>query len=350
MRSVLDYFIEATGVDDQLFVVGELRAADRHRHAGRQPAQHRHPAAARPDPGSRLQGPAVAARRRRRHLRQGQLRRRPVLGRSRHLQGQGRHREVLRLPLQGRPEVAGLVRAGEFRGSRLRSAEDLGRAAGADRPDRRRRRHAVVHRARLGRRHRLAGDRLGRGHHAAHRSRPRSTTSGRATRSRSTTRRSSNALQIFAEIATNDKYVDGGKAAVAATDFRDSPKGLFGIAAEVLPAPPGLVHLLLLPGGHEARRGRRLLLPAADGCRSPNSASRCSAPARCSPSPRIPRRRAPSSSSSKMPLAHEIWMAQSGLLTPLKTRQQGRLRQRAAEEAGRDPASTPRPSASTART
>ena len=105
--------------DDQLFVVGELRAADRHRHAGRQPAQHRHPAAARPAPGSGVQGPAGAARRRRRHLRQGQLRRRPVLGRPRHLQGQGRHREILRLPLQGRPEVAGLVRAGEFRGSRL---------------------------------------------------------------------------------------------------------------------------------------------------------------------------------------------------------------------------------------
>ena len=39
---------------DQLFVVGELRAADRHRHAGRQPAQHRRAAAARPAPGSRL--------------------------------------------------------------------------------------------------------------------------------------------------------------------------------------------------------------------------------------------------------------------------------------------------------
>ena len=65
VRSVLDYFTEATGVDDQLFLVRELRAADRHRHAGRQPAQHRHPAAARPDPGSGLQGPADAARRRR---------------------------------------------------------------------------------------------------------------------------------------------------------------------------------------------------------------------------------------------------------------------------------------------
>ena len=37
------------------------------------------------------------------------------------------------------------------------------------------------------------------------------------------------ALDIFAEIATNDKYVDGGAAAVAATDFRDSPKGLFAV-------------------------------------------------------------------------------------------------------------------------
>ena len=37
------------------------------------------------------------------------------------------------------------------------------------------------------------------------------------------------ALDLFASIATNDKYVDGGAAAVAATDFRDSPKGLFDI-------------------------------------------------------------------------------------------------------------------------
>ena len=65
-------------------------------------------------------------------------------------------------------KIARLVRAGEFRGRRLRSAEDHGRAEGADRADRRRRRHAVVHRPRFRRRHRLAGDRLGRRHHAAH--------------------------------------------------------------------------------------------------------------------------------------------------------------------------------------
>ncbi|WP_054309326.1 ABC transporter substrate-binding protein [Mesorhizobium sp. 1M-11] len=37
------------------------------------------------------------------------------------------------------------------------------------------------------------------------------------------------ALDIFAKIATDDKMVDGGAAAVAATDFRDSPKGLFAV-------------------------------------------------------------------------------------------------------------------------
>ncbi|MDW6025701.1 ABC transporter substrate-binding protein [Mesorhizobium sp. BAC0120] len=38
-----------------------------------------------------------------------------------------------------------------------------------------------------------------------------------------------NALTIFAKIATDDQMVDGGAAAVAATDFRDSPKGLFTV-------------------------------------------------------------------------------------------------------------------------
>ena len=168
VRSVLEYFIDGDRGDDQLFLVRELRAADRHRHAGRQPAQYRDPPAAGPAPGPGLQGPPDAARRRCRDLRQGQLRRRPVLGRSRHLQGQGRHVEVFRIPLQGRPEVAGLVRAGEFRGGRLRSSQDLGRHDEAVRADRGRWRRAVVHRAGLRRRHRLAGDRLGRGHHAAH--------------------------------------------------------------------------------------------------------------------------------------------------------------------------------------
>ncbi|MEK1870046.1 MAG: ABC transporter substrate-binding protein, partial [Ensifer adhaerens] len=37
------------------------------------------------------------------------------------------------------------------------------------------------------------------------------------------------AIEIFGKIATDDKMVDGGAQAVAATDFRDSPKGLFSV-------------------------------------------------------------------------------------------------------------------------
>ena len=74
----------------------------------------------------------------------------------------------LRLPLQDRREVPRLVLARELRGRRLRGADDHGGAEGADRADRRRRRHAVVHRPRFGRRHRLAGDRLDRRPHAPH--------------------------------------------------------------------------------------------------------------------------------------------------------------------------------------
>ncbi len=85
---------------------------------------------------------------------------------------------AVRLPLQGRREVAGLVQPRQLCRCGLRSAHHDGRADRAERADRRRWRHAVVHRPGVGRRDRLAGDRLGRGHHAALRSRPMSMTSG----------------------------------------------------------------------------------------------------------------------------------------------------------------------------
>ncbi len=45
----------------------------------------------------------------------------------------------------------------------------------------------------------------------------------------------------------NDKYVDGGSRAVAATDFRDSPKGMFSSPAKCYFAPPSVVHTEFLP-------------------------------------------------------------------------------------------------------
>ncbi|MBU0584472.1 MAG: ABC transporter substrate-binding protein [Alphaproteobacteria bacterium] len=126
------------------------------------------------------------------------------------------------------------------------------------------------------------------------------------------------ALQIFADIATNDKYVDGGAAAVAATDFRDSPKGLFsippkcymhrqasfissffpegtelGVDADFFYLPPFASHADL---GNPVLGGGTLFSITKD-----SKAARAFI------------------DFLKMPLAHEIWMAQSGLLTPLKT-------------------------------
>jgi alpha-glucoside transport system substrate-binding protein len=57
---------------------------------------------------------------------------------------------------------------GKLRRCRLRSARDHGRAEGADRPDGRRWRDAVVHRSGFRRRDRLAGYRLGGRHASAH--------------------------------------------------------------------------------------------------------------------------------------------------------------------------------------
>jgi alpha-glucoside transport system substrate-binding protein len=127
-----------------------------------------------------------------------------------------------------------------------------------------------------------------------------------------------NALTIFAGIATNAKYVDGGVAAVSATDFRDSPKGLFtvppkcymhrqasfissffgdgvklGEDADFFYLPPMAAHADL---GNPVLGGGTLFSITKD-----SKAARAFI------------------EFLKMPLAHEVWMAQSGFLTPLKT-------------------------------
>ena len=87
------------------------------------------------------------------------------------------------------------------------------------------------------------------------------------------------AIDEFGAFARNEDYVAGGPTAVASTDFRDSPKGLFATPARVLPAPPGVVHPGLLPRGHRDGRRRRLLLLSRPTHRR-TWAGRCSARAR----------------------------------------------------------------------
>jgi len=126
-----------------------------------------------------------------------------------------------------------------------------------------------------------------------------------------------NALKIFADIATNDKYVAGGAAAVASTDFRDSPKGLFEIPpkcymhrqASFIPSffPDGTelgtdADFFYLPPIASANLGKPVL-----------GAGTLAMITRDSPAARA------FIGFLKLPLAHELWMAQSGFLTPLKT-------------------------------
>jgi len=130
-----------------------------------------------------------------------------------------------------------------------------------------------------------------------------------------------NALKIFADIATNDKYVDGGSAAVAATDFRDSPKGLFGIPPKCYMHRQASFISSFFPAGTK-------LGVDADFFYLPPMASQPDLGKPVLGAGTFAMITKDSKAAREfikflqMPLAHEIWMAQSGLLTPLKTANQ----------------------------
>ena len=128
------------------------------------------------------------------------------------------------------------------------------------------------------------------------------------------------AIDIFGSFAKNDAYVDGGAAGVASTDFRDSPKGLFATPpkcymhrqASFIPSffPEGTKlgegqdadFFYFPPYASKSDLGRPVL-----GAGTLFSITKDSKAARAF------------ISFLEMPLAHELWMAQSGFLTPLKT-------------------------------
>jgi alpha-glucoside transport system substrate-binding protein len=124
------------------------------------------------------------------------------------------------------------------------------------------------------------------------------------------------AIEEFGFFAKNDAYVAGGAAAVASTDFRDSPKGLFS-------SPPGcFMHRQasfipsFFPEGTEigadvdffyfpAYAGKDLGAPVLGGgtlafVMKESEAARAFI------------------EFLKTPIAHEVWMAQSGFVTPYK--------------------------------
>jgi len=122
------------------------------------------------------------------------------------------------------------------------------------------------------------------------------------------------AIEEFGHFARNDDYVAGGAAAVATTDFRDSPKGLFSTPAQCyfhrqasfIPSffPEGSsvgedVDFFYLPAYEGKDLGKPVLgAGTVWGITNDNPAAQVFM------------------KWLQTPIAHEVWMAQSGFLTP----------------------------------
>ena len=125
------------------------------------------------------------------------------------------------------------------------------------------------------------------------------------------------AIEEFGKFAKNDKYVSGGAAAVASTDFRDSPKGLFEIP------PKCYLH-------HQASFISSFFPPDkklgtdADFFYMPTYASKpdLGTPVLGAGTIVAITKDSPAAKAFidflKTPIAHEVWMAQAAFLTPYK--------------------------------
>jgi alpha-glucoside transport system substrate-binding protein len=126
------------------------------------------------------------------------------------------------------------------------------------------------------------------------------------------------ALDIFGSFAKNDAYVDGGAAGVASTDFRDSPKGLFTTPPKCYMHHQASFIPSFFPEGTKMGED-------ADFFYFPTYASK---PELGKPVLGAGTLFTITSDSKaarafidflKLPLAHELWMADGGFLTPLKS-------------------------------
>ena len=128
------------------------------------------------------------------------------------------------------------------------------------------------------------------------------------------------AIELFGSFAKNDAYVDGGAAGVASTDFRDSPKGLFSTPPKCYMHRQASFIPSFFPEGTKLGEGAD-----ADFFYFPPFASKPELGRPVLGAGTLFAITKDSKSARafidflKMPLAHELWMAQSGFLTPLKT-------------------------------
>jgi alpha-glucoside transport system substrate-binding protein len=125
------------------------------------------------------------------------------------------------------------------------------------------------------------------------------------------------AIDEFGKIAKNEKYVSGGVAAVASTDFRDSPKGLFDIPPKCYLHHQASFVPSFFPEGTKVGTD-------ADFFYMPTYASKpdLGKPVLGAGTLVTIAKDSPAAKAFvqflQTPIAHEVWMAQSSFLTPYK--------------------------------
>ncbi|MCM2472849.1 carbohydrate ABC transporter substrate-binding protein [Rhizobium sp. CG5] len=126
------------------------------------------------------------------------------------------------------------------------------------------------------------------------------------------------AIDEFGWFAKNDKFVDGGSAAVASTDFRDSPKGLFGAPPKCyLHHQASFVPSFFPEGTVVGEDADFFYMPPYESKKDLGNpvlgAGTLAMITKDSPAARA------FIEFLQTPIAHELWMAQSSFLTPYKS-------------------------------
>lgn len=125
------------------------------------------------------------------------------------------------------------------------------------------------------------------------------------------------AIEEFGWFAKNDDFVSGGAGAVASTDFRDSPKGLFASPPQCMMHRQASFIPAFFPEGTEMGLDADFFyFPAYEGKELGNpvlGAGTIWSITNDSPGAQA------LMEFLKAPIAHEVWMAQQGFLTPLKS-------------------------------
>jgi alpha-glucoside transport system substrate-binding protein len=125
------------------------------------------------------------------------------------------------------------------------------------------------------------------------------------------------AIEEFGWFAKNDAFVAGGAAAVASTDFRDSPKGLFSSPPQCYMHHQASFIPSFFPEGTKVGQDADFFyMPAYAGKDLGKPVLGAGTLAFITKDTEAARAFI---EWLKTPIAHEVWMAQSGFLTPLKS-------------------------------